>query len=243
MFWNLDNDVLAGEIGEYIEKMDIDGIKVIKYEGDFSPYGMRKEETDNPNLLTMSVYDKADLFNDDIKSPRSIKILNEHRDIFKNYKNLEKLRYYDLLRDIDGTYWLNVGIPWEKEQMKKYSAKFAIELHSTPDDNMSNRVIFSTSRLNGKMRSLLKEYERDIFNRLPNNPIAKETAPSTTNTKIQIHIDNVGFYHMFAIEAMHNLGSFNISDEKRDLIDNYSEIVKDISQFFRQEYLQLWKKN
>jgi len=222
--------------------MDIDGIKVIKYEGDFSSYGMMEIEKDNPDFKKLSIEEKKDLFNDDIYNPRSQKLLQEHWDKFKNHKKLENFTYYNLLRDIDALHWKNVGIPWEKEKIKKYNAKFAIELHSTSHGrNTDPYVIFSTLSINGKMRKLLKEYERNIYLKLPKNPIAKETSPPSPNTVIQIHIDNIGLFHMFSIEAMHNSDLLNLKDEKNDAVKYYSEIIEDVSHFFRQEYPELWK--
>jgi len=233
LFWNLDNDVIAGDIGNYIEKNQIEGIKMIKYEGGCSPYGLEQIENENPDLLNVSIYDKRNFFNNNIHSPRSQKLLKEHWNIFKDYKKLERLNYYKLLRGIDSDFFEKVKMPWQKEQMKRYKVRFGIELHSTHQRNDSPFISFSTTWQNGKMRSLLKEYRKRTLERLPNNPIAFQTS-ELTGSCIAIH--DPGLYHCVVIEAEHGSELIECSSKRDEAIKNYNEVILDFSQFLRKEY-------
>jgi len=207
----------------------------LKYEGSVSPDGFLQIERDNPALLTMSIDDKIALFNDNIYSPRSKSFLKQHPEYYE-CKWLEKLNYHDLLNGIDADYWKRIGIPWEKEQMKKYNAKFAIELHSTYDLDDSENLYFSTLWQNGKMRSLLQKYITKISSRLPSNPIALNSTSSIPENEIFIGIHNVGFYHELTVEAIHGSNVIKSESNRNQAIEFFSESITDLTQFLRQEY-------
>lgn len=136
IFWNVDNDKLAAEVGRHLEKQSPEGIKIIEYTG----------EKEFPGLYRKT--EKYIYVEDAVNS-----ILKEHgRD------------YLQRLRDMDGAYAKRI-FDWEKNLIKEHNAKFSIELHDTPTKRgwYCKRkdwidVEFSTISFNKKMYQFLEDY-------------------------------------------------------------------------------------
>jgi hypothetical protein len=132
IFYNVDDDIFAYNLGRYLTKRPPMGIKIVRYNGGLHPDGLRAYLQREQKLRNIPFNELCDIIG---------------VDIFKE------------MRAIDSNNWDTITHPWEKKIISRYNAKFSIELHSTLLSNLNK--IYITCHINNfnkNISELLNQY-------------------------------------------------------------------------------------
>lgn len=212
MFWGVDHDVFAANVGRYMSKNPPRKIKVVNLEHMSAPDGLKAYLQLHPELKRVSQETLCDIIGED---------------------------HHKKLRSVDLRYIKDIIDPHEDSICSRHNAKFSIELHST--NMLSTRSIepkvYITCHMNSfnkKGADLLRKYADEVS-------YAEKDHKESLNDIImsfRVYANTGAQYHLIQLEFVTNA----CATEKKHAIRSVGEFTRELSDYLVTDYWKLWKR-